>query len=151
MISDFKLKAIVSCCLVVLSISLIYGLYTIHEQELPNTFSFCMIGIMGSMYIIGLTFDRYRRAMYVEARLLYQKEQLTVSDLRNRINIRDITIAHQRDDLERQQLLSKRSANDAAEVRRRISLVIDNLNTVVDEAVATTHVNYDKDKEQETL
>lgn len=131
MISDFKLKAIVICCLVVLTISLTYGWYTISEQKLPNAFGFCMIGIMGSMYVIGLTFDRYRRALYTEAMRLYHAEQLTASDLRTRIHVRDITIASQRADLERYQLMGKRSADTAAEVSRRISLVIDNLNAAV--------------------
>lgn len=134
MISDFKLKAIVIVCLLVLTASMGYGWYVIKVDELPTTFGFCLIGVMLSLYYIGLTFDRYRRALYVEAKRLYDAERVRADDLAARIHVRDITIDRLRQDLEYHHQLSSTNSKKTHEVNRRINLIIDNLNTAIEMA-----------------
>lgn len=142
MISDFKLRAIVIVCLLVLTASMGYAWYTIGVYDLPRSFGFCLIGVMASLYFIGLTFDRYRRALYVEAKRLYDNERVRADDLAARIHVRaedlaarihvrDITIDRLRKDLEYYHKLSSTNNEKTREIDRRINLIIDNLNTAI--------------------
>lgn len=131
MISDFKLRTIVIVCLLVLTASMGYAWYTIGVYDLPRSFGFCLIGVMASLYFIGLTFDRYRRALYVEAKRLYDNERVRAEDLAARIHVRDITIDRLRKDLEYYHKLSSTNNEKTREVDRRINLIIDNLNAAI--------------------
>ena len=134
MISDFKLRAIVIVCLLVLTASMGYAWYTIGVYDLPRSFGFCLIGIMASLYYIGLTFDRYRRALYVEAKRLYDNERVRAEDLAARIHVRDITIDRLRKDLEYYHKLSSTNNEKTREIDRRINLIIDNLTVAIEKA-----------------
>lgn len=134
MISDFKLRAIVIVCLLVLTASMGYAWYAIGVYDLPRSFGFCLIGVMASLYFIGLTFDRYRRALYVEAKRLYDNERVRADDLAARIHVRDITIDRLGQDLECHHQLHSANSKKTHEVNRRINLIIDNLTAAIEKA-----------------
>lgn len=131
MISDRKLKLITITCLIIMSVCLGYAWYVIEKQNLPTAFGFCLIGVMASLYFIGLTFDRYRRALYAEAMRLYKEEHVRAEDLAARIHVRDITIRLQTEDLERHQAANKQNAAFKSDINRRIELIVNNLNNAI--------------------
>lgn len=141
MISDRKLRLIVISCLIIMSGCLGYAWYLIEKNNMPSVFGFCLIGILASLYYLGLTFDRYRRALYAEAVNLYQQKQITVSDLQARLHVRDITIDKCRESIEALEEREAKRLNTEFELKTRVISVIENL----DKALATfTPNNGDK-------
>lgn len=130
MISDRKLKLITITCLIIMSVCLGYAWYVIEKQNLPTAFGFCLIGVMASLYFIGLTFDRYRRALYAEAMRLYKEEHVRAEGLAARIHVRDTTIKLQTEQLERYREVEKQTAEQQADLNRRLKVVVDNLNRI---------------------
>lgn len=127
MISERRLKVTIVITMLALFCAIVYAWYLITAHNLPTAMGTCLIVVMVSMYVMGLTFDRYRRGLYSEAMRLYKAEHARAEDYIARIHVRDITIRLQTEQIEQYREAERQAAEQAVEIDRRLNAIIDNL------------------------
>lgn len=130
MISERRLKITVVITMLALLCAVVYVWYLITARNLPPAVGTCLVIVMVSMYVLGLTFDRYRRGLYSEAMRLYEEEHVRAEDYLARIHVRDITIRLQTADLDRYREAEKQNLEQQAETDRRMKAIIDSLHRI---------------------
>lgn len=130
MISERRLKVTIVITMLALFCAIVYAWYLITAHNLPTAMGTCLIVVMVSMYVMGLTFDRYRRGLYSEAMRLYKAEHARAEDYIARIHVRDTTIRLQTADLDRYREAEKQNLEQQAEIERRLKAIIDNLQRI---------------------
>lgn len=130
MISERRLKVTVVITMLALFCAVVYAWYLITAHNLPVAVGACLTITMVSMYVMGLTFDRYRRSLYKEAMRLYEEEHVRAESYIARIHVRDTTIRLQTADLDRYREAEKQNLEQQAEIERRLKAIIDNLQRI---------------------